>query len=77
MVGVERGYPHISLYIITPSDLISHGLSYFSGPRASGAALVIVSLVVGVGTLLAPRSNDNNMCTSFHSMISTYLYYNY
>ena len=70
MVGVERGYPNISLYIITPSDLISHGLSYFSGPRASGAALVIVSLVVG--TLLALRSNDNNMCTSFHSVISTY-----
>lgn len=26
-----------SMYMITPSDHISHDLSYFSGPKTSGA----------------------------------------
>lgn len=38
------------MYMMTPRDHISHDLSYFSGPRTSGAARA-----ESIGDLSAPR----------------------
>ena len=36
------------MYIITPKDQISQDLSYFSGPRTSGAATIITELITNI-----------------------------
>ena len=36
--GKLRWYGTYNMYIITPIDHMSHDISYFSGPRTSGAA---------------------------------------
>ncbi len=39
------------MYMMTPSDQISHDLSYFSGPRTSGAENKEKKIVIEMSTI--------------------------
>ena len=43
--SLQRQQCTYRMYIITPKDQISQDLSYFSGPRTSGAATIITELI--------------------------------